>query len=259
MSLSLVDVLGAPSDDDPIPLATITKVNADGTVDLALDGGIAEAVAVLNPYVPRAGDPVIVVRRGAGRLLVLGSVRTSNDPTVDVQESLTLAWNVTDSTPTIASPFVVAATQTRSTRGASWDRPEIYQGALVPNSGYWRGLFFYGSAADALRGRTVTRIRIQLSRRNDGGSAGPVPVYIAPHIHPTRPASEPVFTARATQVGTLPRAGSGTFDLPVGWGQALANGTVKGFGTAYDGTADYLILNALTADAGQGTLIVDWT
>lgn len=262
MTLDLARALAPADTPATIIGATVTDIAADGTVTVDLGGGrLVPGCRVLASYSPATGDNVEVVHRDDSTFLVLGAVRNSNVTTVDVASSITLAWNVLPAYVEAAQTGskTVSAIDTHSGRSGKWERDEIYQGAYVPSYGYWRGCYFYGNAFGSLVGKRCTRIRIFVSRRSEGGVAGPEDIYIAPHAHATRPSGSPVWKAGATRVGSLSWGAEGWFDLPVSWGQGLINGTMRGFGHIKDSTSTYAIFNSVQSVAASGRLIVDWS
>lgn len=264
MTLDLARALTPADTPATIVAATVTAISADGTVTVDLGGGrTVPNCRVMAAYAPATGDIVEVVRRDANSFLVLGAVRTSNATTVDITDSLAMAWNVLPAyvEPAASGTKTVNCADTHSCRGGDWERDDVYQGAYGGSTqyGYWRGAYFYGNAFGSLVGKRCTRLRIYISRKSEGGIAGAENVWIAPHAHASRPSGSPVWKASATKVGTLAWGAEGYFDLPVSWGQGLINGTIKGFGHIKDSTADYAIFDSLASNALSGRLIIDWT
>lgn len=244
--------------------AVIESIDADGTVGIDFGGGrTVDRCAVLATYTPVIGDAVEVLRRDGSSYLVLGAARDSNASTVTVGTSLVVPYNVRPappSGPSAPNPFIVDTVSTRSWReNEGWYRNDPRQGSYSTAWGYHRGCYFYGSSAfSALDGATCTRLRVTIYRDNHGGIAGPERVYIGPHVHASQPAGAPYFPKGAQNVGSLAWNGSGTFDLPVAWGQGLIDGIYKGLGHLYMGTADYSIYLAVGAQPLAGRITLDW-
>lgn len=264
----LRDVLTSPDDVGAVLTATIASIDADGTVGVDFGGGrTVDRCAVLSVYTPVMGDSVQVLRRDASSFLVLGAVRDFNATSVSVSASLAFPYNVYAPLPSTPTPstgtLVVPATAIRSWRdnegwsGAS-ESNSAAQGAYSTRWGYYRGCYFYGSAFSSLKGATCTRLRIRLHRKGAGGIAGPENVYLALHAHASIPSGAPYFTTGARRVGSLAWNDTAEFDLPVSWGQALINGTAKGIGHLYLGTADYAVFHGLGTDSLSGRLTLDW-
>lgn len=265
MSLDLARALESPDTDRPLTAAVVVGVKADGTVDVDLGAGrVVKGCRVLATYSPATGDVVEVVRRDPTSFLVLGAVRTSNVTTIPFSASLALAWDVRPAYQEGASSGSKTAnvTETRSYRqwgGWGWDEP--YQGAYYgyTSSGYYRGCYFYGTPFSSLVGKKATRLRITIRRASSGGTGGAEDVWIAPHAHASRPSGSPVWRASAVKVGSLSWGQSGTFDLPVSWGQGLIDGSIRGFGHIKDSTSVYSIYLSRSQDSTTGRLTLDWS
>jgi hypothetical protein len=264
--MDLARALASADTLSTIAAATVVDLAADGTVTVDLGGGrVVPGCRVLATYSPTTGDSVEVLRRDANSFLVLGNVRTTQATTVEVSNSLALAWTVQPAYSDGASSGskIVSATDTQSYRSSDkWERDDVYQGAYSSSVslGYFRGCYFYGSTAFAsLNGKRCTRLRIRVSRKGSGGIAGAEGVYIAPHAHGSRPSGSPLWRASARNVGSLAWGANGTFDLPVSWGQGLIDGTIKGFGHLRDSSSDYAIFDSLASDSASGRLTLDWT
>jgi hypothetical protein len=256
---------GAPDSPPAVSSATVTELAVDGTVTVDLGSGrVVASALVLASYTPSVGDVVQVLRRDEQSWLVLGSTRTSNPTTVDVTASLAFPFNVVAASPGGSNPLVVAPNNIQSWRNnEGWsgaaESNHAAQGAYSTTWGYYRGCYFYGSPFTALAGRTCTGLTIRLHRTGSGGISGAERIWLAPHTHASQPTSSPYFAASAIQVGTLAWNATGTFTLPTSWGQALIDGTYKGFGHLYLGTADYAIMAGLDTDTLSGQLSLSWT
>lgn len=264
MSLEWTDVVLAdpfdPRGTENAARAIIANIYANGLVDLQYKGGTAKNVPVSASYAPRTGDVVEVVRRNLSSLLVLGPVRTFNATTVEVDSGVSVLYNVEPTLVTSANPLVVDPTATKSFRGSDWERDDVYQGAAsgATQYGYWRGCYFYGATPQQLSGRRCTRLRIRISRKGEGGVISNVAQYLVGHVHEAQPGGSPLFTTGAHLAGYATRNQPIDLDLPVGWGQALIDGSLKGFGHVRDTTGDYSIAYSKVGDAATGRLTIDW-
>lgn len=249
--------------------ATIETINTDGTVNLRTPDGIRTGVEVGDWYTPKTGDSVRVFRADPYSLFVLGTVRQSNNTTVEVASSMLFPYNVYKVPATAPpAPDIISGTSyfnavnTRSYRSLDgWSRSEVYQGAYSSGYGYWRGCYFYGTAPQSLRGRTVLSGSIRISRSSAGGNASNVPQYIAPHAHAGQPSTAPYFTAAASVRGYVDWGQAIDLSLPASWLQALINGSarVRGFGHAVNGTGGvYSINRSRGSDALSGRLTIHW-
>lgn len=255
------DALSRPDELSNVGPAVVSGIEADGTVSIDLGGGrVVDRCAVLATYTPAIGEAVEVLRRDASSYLVLGATRDTNPTTVTVGTSLLIPYNVLPAVSVAANPLTVSAASTRSWRdNEGWYRNDPRQGSYSTAWGYHRGCYFYGSSAfSALAGQTCTRLRVKVYRDTHGGISGPERVYVGPHVHASQPSGAPYFPKGAQSVGTLAWGASGTFDLPVEWGQGLIDGIYKGLGHMYLGTADYSIFLAVGAQPLAGQILLDW-
>ena len=265
MSLDLALALAPVDTAAAVSSAVVADVAADGTVTIDLGGSrLIPRTRVLSTYSPVTGDGVEVVRRDANSFLVVGAVRTSAPTTVEVSDSIGLAWDVLPAYGEAAASgqLIVNATDTQSYRTSDkWARDDVYQGALSSSTsyGYNRGCYFYGTAFAALIGKRCTGLQVRVSRKNAGGPSAAADVYIAPHAHTTRPTGSPIWRAPALKVGAVALGAYAYLDLPVPWGQGLIDGTIRGLGHLRDTTGDYAVFNSLAADAWSGTLVLDWS
>jgi hypothetical protein len=252
---------------------TIEAINTDGTVDIRLPDGVRQNVEVGAWYSPVVGESVRLLRADPFSLFVLGATRSSAPATLQVRNSILLPYNVTAPVTTAPAPDPAVssgtsyfnATATRSYRSSDgWSRAEVYQGAYdssTTHSGYWYGCYFYGTAPQSLKGKTVTSASIRIYRRTSGGNSANVPQYIAPHNHYSQPGGGPYFTAAASLLGYVDWGQYLDLPLPVSWAQALINGTatVRGFGHRRAATgSSYSVNYAKSSQPTSGRLTIRW-
>jgi hypothetical protein len=268
---NLLDVLSGLTNPDDAPRSgIIAGVNTDGTVDLSYLGGIVTNVPVVSTYTPTSGDVVQIMRRGTASLLVLGAVRTSNTGGGTVSADFVVSYNV-DAVPSaitgggtagstgVLSVIPYTAGSYRRTDG--WAKSDVRQGVYYSSTqlGYYHGAWFYGvNAFSQLKGRTITRVRIYLSRDSSGGVFAAEPIHIYRHKNATKPSGDVYFFGSQVSAPKLAVSSSGIFDLPISVGQELASGYAKGLGLLHNGTSDYLILNGLSSYANSGRLDISW-
>ena len=97
------------------------------------------------------------------------------------------------------------------------------------------GCWFFGSAFSEVKGKTISKVTITITR-NSGGSSAPVGLVVKSHGHSGRPSGAPTYR---TTAGTLSLATGETDTLPITNSTILneiSSGTVKGFGiqSTYD-------------------------
>lgn len=265
-TLDLAQRLAPQDADGPEFFATVTQIYANGLVDVDFGGGRkATSCLVRDTYIPATGQQVTVRRFNAALWIVEGGVRTSNPTTVTVGRQWTFPFNITQGAPGVSNPYVVNAAATHSWRNTEgWGvtiGDTVGQGAFTAQYGYYQGCYFYGgSAFSALAGRRCTGITIKLVRTGSGGASGATPQYIGPHPHGSQPADQPLFAWGSRNVGSLSWSSSGTFTLPTEWGQALIDGTVKGFGHLLlaSGNGNYSLNAGQSADSTTGQVSLSW-
>jgi hypothetical protein len=266
----LLDILaGITADDDAPRSGVITGVNTDGTVSLAYLGGTVNNVLVLSTYTPTTGDVVQVMRRGPASLLVIGSYRTTNTAGGSVASDFVIAYNVDAVPSTISGGGTAGSTGTLTVmpvnagsyrRIDGWAHSDVRQGSYFTSVqlGYYHGGWFYGSTAfNSLKGRTITRIRIYLSREGGAGNFAAEPIHLYTHKNPTRPSGD-IYFMGAISSPKLAVNATGIFDLPLSIGRQLQSGYAKGIGLLHNSTADYLVLSSIASYANSGRLDISW-
>ena len=104
------------------------------------------------------------------------------------------------------------------------------------------GLWFFGDQFSDLKGKTITKVTIKITRQS-GGSYSGVGLVVRTHNHSVRPSGAP--TLSSSSYGTLSLATGDTGTLTITDSNVLngiKNGTIKGFGirTTYD-SAHYAV------------------
>ena len=104
------------------------------------------------------------------------------------------------------------------------------------------GCWFFGTAFSELKGCTISKVEITITRQS-GGSSSPVGLVVRTHNYSSRPSGAP--TLSSSSYGTLSLATGKTDKLTITHSDVLngiKNGTIKGFGirTTYD-SAHYAV------------------
>lgn len=104
------------------------------------------------------------------------------------------------------------------------------------------GCWFFGDAFGDLKGKTINKVQIKITRQS-GGSSSAVGLVVRTHNHSARPSGAP--TLSSSSYGTLSLATNATGTLTITDSAVLngiSNGTIKGFGirTTYD-SAHYAV------------------
>ena len=104
------------------------------------------------------------------------------------------------------------------------------------------GCWFFGTGFSELKGCTISKVEITITRQS-GGSSSPVGLVVRTHNYSSRPSGAP--TLSSSSYGTLSLATGQTNKLTITHSDVLngiKNGTIKGFGirTTYD-SAHYAV------------------
>ncbi len=104
------------------------------------------------------------------------------------------------------------------------------------------GCWFFGTAFAELKGKTINKVQITITR-NSGGSSSAVGLVVRTHNYSARPSGAPTLSSNS--YGTLSLASGKTGTLTITNSDVLngiKNGTIKGFGirTTYD-SAHYAV------------------
>ena len=146
--------------------------------------------------------------------------------------------------PSSSAPVITTKTITiKSTYGDTY-RSTVYNNwkkdgtARQGNYGYGdcTGCWFFGDAFGDLKGKTINKVQIKITRQS-GGSSSAVGLVVRTHNHSSRPSGSP--TLSSSSYGTLSLATNATGTLTITHSDVLngiKNGTIKGFGirTTYD-------------------------
>ena len=158
------------------------------------------------------------------------------------------------------------------TSGDSWVEGDSLEkgwntsGDLIVQGGnpLHRGCWFYGNALNPLFGKTVTNMRIQVSRLNtEHGVAGLANVRLAHHDNKVKPYFSPNMLD-PTKIGELRRGEKKWFDVPTDWyrGYKNNNANYSGFGLytsdVGNNTDNHIKTNDVSANTGNGRLYVEW-
>lgn len=232
----------------------VTEVPASSpTISVSADGETYSA-RFLATYTPVVGDNVMLLWQGS-MPVVLGEVGVvPAPPPPDVPEPTPDAPPEPKESGVESYPST--DTGTFDVGNGVWSRyygSHIMQGT---SSGYTsQGTWFYGNAPTTLSGRTITRFRFKIpSRRHAGNYNSSLTLHFYLHNHRTR-AGAPPRVAGPHDVSIPPRYAGGWVDLPVGWGQAIADsgGGISIYGDPYGGvTGRY-------EDPSSGQLELHWT
>lgn len=239
---------------------------------------------------PVAGDNAVIVEVGTGSWICLGWAQATPPPSpspvqITVQDvspsstdfsQISTVWArkyvlgqpelvlVRTAAPPAPSggTIVQPATKTSSYGTAFRWRTEdmrVYQGDY--GFGAHSGLWFYPSLAAALSGKTITRVRMDLYRADNGGSAGPVQQHFYLHNHASQPAGAPTLASGPVDAAgaALGYGASAQVDLPVSFGNALKTGSAAGIAISAADRDSYSYLLGLDEQPLSGQLTIDYS
>lgn len=146
--------------------------------------------------------------------------------------------------PTTRPPKTVTISATSSDSWRSGRRDDY---ASYPMQGDWtgggnrRGAWFYGTAiADACAGKTVSSMRVALTRRSGSGVNAKRPLHLYLHDYTSPPSGQLELGAGPEELLSLSAGGKGTATLPASWRSALASGSARGLAIYASGRTDYM-------------------
>ena len=167
--------------------------------------------------------------------VILGSVSTTVTPPASTDPGAPAAPPSTGGTLTvIASQAGTYRSGTRRTDVGT----RLYQGHWTTGSSADNlGIFCYGDVFGGLSGKTIASSKITVTRGPKGtGADSAITFTIAAHAASTLPGATPTLTGSVTV--SLAPGETKTVDI-TSISAGLNNGTVRGFGITYAGTANY--------------------
>jgi len=270
---------------------TVVDLRADGTLNVALDGGLLNAVRYPSWYAPRIGDTVIIDWVGTqayvdtcltpGRLvqpvipvpqvIVSDSLPGAGWDTITggslyVRTGGTDLWlvRITEGTaPEVVETITASGSGTWDpTNGWRLDDAKPRQGDWAGDgSGTSTGLWFYPTITPP-SGRVLTRAQMTVVRDNRGGrSWGPMQLHLYLHSHTSPPGGQPAVDNGPLDLGgATPALGAAvTFDLPLDYAGTLITGARKGLGIFSPDYSQYLICVGPDVDPRSGQLTLTYT
>lgn len=154
--------------------------------------------------------------------------------------------------------LLIPAVETRSYR-SGWvtGNDDTLQGDFA-GAGNYTGAAFYGDAARALDGATITAATVMVRRKSSGGLPGAQTATLWLVTESMRPAGAPTLTSSATGPA-LAWGESASFAIPTSWIDELAAGTAGGLAIYDADGSPYMALDGRGALPSAWTLTVTWT
>jgi hypothetical protein len=201
---------------------------------------------------PTVADRISIMWGPEGGV-ILGSVSTTVTPPASTDPGSAGA------APSSGGTLTVKASQAGTYRSGAHRTDngvgtKLYQGHWTAGSSADNaGILCYGDVFGGLSGKTIASSKLTITRGPRGtGADGAVTFYVVAHAAMTLPGSTPGFSSAVTI--SLAPGQTGTVDV-TSIASGLNNGTVRGFGISYSGTAQYGALLGPDELVGAGTLV----
>jgi hypothetical protein len=185
-----------------------------------------------------------------------GTVFTAGDNTAgEVINKATVNYGTATATtppPTVPAPPPTSTTQWTSTSNDNWSTSGYWSGdgAKQGNWGYGRrtGFWWWGTTiSTALTGKTISSMRVKVTRASTGGNSSAVQIQIRHHNTTAKPSGAPSDTDLSSEYVTvsLTRGQSAWVTLPSSFYSYFKAGTAKGVGiyVASDSSSYYAMMN----------------
>jgi len=108
---------------------------------------------------------------------------------------------------------------------------DVYQGEWS-GWGNHRGFWFFNDSniRSTLSGRTITRVRVRLTRRSSGGNAGAMTPTVRRHNYSSQPSGTPSFVTGTVTNTSFAWGDTRWVSLPNSWGDSFRDNNAKGIG-----------------------------
>jgi len=137
---------------------------------------------------------------------------------------------------------------------------DVVQGGDTNNKGCW----FYGTRLDELKGKTITKMEIQIARLNESVGLNTAVVRLCHHENKNQPNGNPGAMRDDTLVGELKRGEQAWFSVPKSWHDSFSSGAVnyRGLGlyteVLGENNKHYLKTHAASDNVSSGRLYVEY-
>lgn len=125
----------------------------------------------------------------------------------------------------------------RDNFGGQWyNQNEVVQG-YWGGYGKYRGLWFFGSSpSDTVKGKTIKKMRLFVTREDKGGNSGAVTCYFRPHNYTAEPTGQPTLQSTYTTASFKWNEGK-WITIPSSFYSTFQSGTAKGIGIWIDSSS----------------------
>ncbi|MFL0495711.1 hypothetical protein [Priestia megaterium] len=146
----------------------------------------------------------------------------------------TTSGGTMDAQPTTVTISASSGDSWRDNFGGQWyGQNEVVQGKWG-SYGIYRGLWFFPLAS--LTGKTITKIRMYVHRKNAGGNAAPVTTYFKPHTYTSKPSGAPSYQSPQTTASFKLNEGK-WITIPSSFYAGFVSGSYKGIGIYINSTS----------------------
>ncbi|WP_425203195.1 hypothetical protein [Priestia megaterium] len=145
----------------------------------------------------------------------------------------TTSGGTMDAQPTTVTINASSGDSWRDNFGGQWyGQNEVVQGKWG-SYGIYRGLWFF--SLPSLTGKTITKMRMYVHRKNAGGNAAPVTTYFKPHTYTSKPSGAPSYQSPQTTASFNLNEGK-WITIPTSFYAGFVSGSYKGIGIYINST-----------------------
>jgi hypothetical protein len=146
----------------------------------------------------------------------------------------TTSGGTMDAQPTTVTIAASSGDSWRDNFGGQWyGQNEVVQGKWG-SYGIYRGLWFF--SLPSLTGKTITKMRMYVHRKNAGGNAAPVTTYFKPHTYTSKPSGAPSYQSPQTTASFKLNEGK-WITIPSSFYAGFVSGSYKGIGIYINSTS----------------------
>ncbi|MGG4289968.1 hypothetical protein ABEW81_19410 [Priestia megaterium] len=146
----------------------------------------------------------------------------------------TTSGGTMDAQPTTVTIAAISGDSWRDNFGGQWyGQNEVVQGKWG-SYGIYRGLWFF--SLPSLTGKTITKMRMYVHRKNAGGNSASVTTYFKPHTYTSKPSGAPSYQSPQTTASFKLNEGK-WITIPSSFYAGFVSGSYKGIGIYISSTS----------------------
>jgi hypothetical protein len=146
----------------------------------------------------------------------------------------TTSGGTMDAQPTTVTIAASSGDSWRDNFGGQWyGQNEVVQGKWG-SYGIYRGLWFF--SLPSLTGKTITKMRMYVHRKNAGGNSAAVTTYFKPHTYTSKPSGAPSYQSPQTTASFKLNEGK-WITIPSSFYAGFVSGSYKGIGIYINSTS----------------------